>query len=299
MYDKRKGAKRMKDKLLTFFDEGEGSGSESGQAAADQTGSETTRPATEETEEDLDADFEALIKGKYKAQYDARFQQGINARHKDYMQNKQQLESLNPMLDMLKEKYGVSDVSELQKAIMDDDSYYEQEAMDRGMTVEQLKYMKQMERENKAYKEREQETIKEQMQREKIEGWLRQETEFKQKAPEFSLRAELANPEFERLLAAGVNVETAFNVIHQDEIMSGAMNYTAKKAVEKTVNDIKARGMRPSENGLGTTAAKQKENGWRNDRGRNPGNGKQGQKRKKRSHSDRRREKHEKQIIFD
>lgn len=257
MHDKRKGAKRMKDKLLTFFD-GEGTGSESGQAAADQTGSETTRPATEETEEDLDADFEALIKGKYKAQYDARFQQGINARHKDYMQNKQQLESLNPMLDMLKEKYGVSDVSELQKAIMDDDSYYEQEAMDRGMTVEQLKYMKQMERENKAYKAREQESIQEQMQREKIEGWLRQEAQFKQKAPEFSLRAELANPEFERLLAAGVNVETAFNVIHQDEIMSGAMNYTAKKAVEKTVNDIKARGMRPSENGLGTTAAEPK-----------------------------------------
>lgn len=256
MYDMRKGAKRMKSKLLTFFD-GEGTGSDNGQAAADQTGSDTTQVAAEE-KEDLDADFEALIKGKYKAQYDARFQQGINARHKDYMQNKQQLESLNPMLDMLKEKYGVSDVGELQKAIMNDDSYYEQEAVDRGMTVEQLKYMKQMERENKAYKEREQETIKEQMQREKIEGWLRQETEFKQKAPEFSLRAELANPEFERLLAAGVNVETAFNVIHQDEIMSGAMNYTAKKAVEKTVNDIKARGMRPTENGLGTTATEPK-----------------------------------------
>lgn len=253
---KRKGAKRMKSKLLTFFD-GEGTGSDNGQVAADQTGSDTTQVATEE-KEDLDADFEALIKGKYKAQYDARFQQGINARHKDYMQNKQQLESLNPMLDMLKEKYGVSDVKDLQKAIMDDDSYYEEEAMERGLTVEQLKYMKQMERENKAYKAREQESIQEQMQREKIEGWLRQEAQFRQKAPDFSLREELANPEFERLLAAGVNVETAFNVIHQDEIMSGAMNYTAKKAVEKTVNDIKARGMRPSENGLGTTAAEQK-----------------------------------------
>ena len=256
MYDMRKGAKRMKDKLLTFFD-GEGTGSDNGQVAADQTGSDTTQVAAEE-KEDLDADFEALIKGKYKAQYDARFQQGINARHKDYMQNKQQLESLNPMLDMLKEKYGVSDVKDLQKAIMDDDSYYEEEAMERGLTVEQLKYMKQMERENKAYKAREQESIKEQMQREKIEGWLRQEAQFKQKAPDFSLREELANPEFERLLAAGVNVETAFNVIHQDEIMSGAMNYTAKKAVEKTVNDIKARGMRPSENGLSTTATEPK-----------------------------------------
>ena len=256
MYDKRKGAKRMKDKLLTFFD-GEGTGSDNGQVAADQTGSDTTQLAAEE-KEDLDADFEALIKGKYKAQYDARFQQGINARHKDYMQNKQQLESLNPMLDMLKEKYGVSDVKDLQKAIMDDDSYYEEEAMERGLTVEQLKYMKQMERENKAYKAREQESIQEQMQREKIEGWLRQEAQFKQKAPDFSLREELANPEFERLLAAGVNVETAFNVIHQDEIMSGAMDYTAKKAVEKTVNDIKARGMRPSENGLGTTATEPK-----------------------------------------
>ena len=149
---KRKGAKRMKSKLLTFFD-GEGTGSDNGQVAADQTGSDTTQLAAEE-KEDLDADFEALINGKYKAQYDARFQQGINARHKDYMQNKQQLESLNPMLDMLKEKYGVSDVKDLQKAIMDDDSYYEEEAMERGLTVEQLKYMKQMEREKKAYKAR-------------------------------------------------------------------------------------------------------------------------------------------------
>lgn len=249
--------KKMKRKLLNFFD-GEGTGSESGQAAADQTGSETTQIATEEKEEDLEADFEALIKGKYKAQYDARFQKGFNARHKDYMQNKQQLETLTPVLDMLKEKYGVTDVKDLQKAIMDDDSYYEDEAMERGMTVEQLKYMKQMERENKAYKEREQESIREQMMREKVENWIRQESELKNKIPNFSLRDELSNPRFEGLLTAGVDVETAYNVIHQEEILSGAMNYTAQKAVEKTVNDIKARGMRPTENGIGGTGSEPK-----------------------------------------
>lgn len=244
----------MKNKLLSFF-EGE-AGSESGQAAAVQEAGETT--TNSEEEEDLDADFESLIKGKYKEQYSKRFQQGIDARHKDYMQNKKQLESLNPMIDMLKQKYGVADVKDLEKAIMDDDSYYEDEAMQRGMSVEELKYVKKIERENNIYKQREQESIAEQMRREKIENWVRQEAEFKQKMPEFSLRDEMANENFGNLLAAGVDVETAFKVIHQDEIMNGAMNYTAQKAVEKTVNGIKARGMRPDENGLGTTGTEPK-----------------------------------------
>ena len=52
-------------------------------------------------------------------------------------------------------------------------------------------------------------------------------------------------------LKSGVDVRTAYEVAHHDEIISGAMQFTAQKVKEKTVNDIRARGMRPSEGGLG------------------------------------------------
>ena len=79
--------------------------------------------------------------------------------------------------------------------------------------------------------------------------------------PGLSLEAEANDPEtgeqFMRLLSSGVDVRTAYEVIHKDDIISGAMHYTAQKVKEKTVNDIRARGLRPQENGAqGSTAAK-------------------------------------------
>jgi hypothetical protein len=57
-----------------------------------------------------------------------------------------------------------------------------------------------------------------------------------------------------RLLQNGIDVKTAFETIHHDEILSGAMMQTAE-AVRKNVTDsIKARGLRPSENGINAQA---------------------------------------------
>lgn len=51
---------------------------------------------------------------------------------------------------MLAQKYGVDpgDLEKLSSAIEEDDSYYEDEATRRGLTVQQLKEMKRIEREN-------------------------------------------------------------------------------------------------------------------------------------------------------
>lgn len=51
------------------------------------------------------------------------------------------------------------------------------------------------------------------------------------------------------LLRSGVDARTAYEVVHKDEIIGGAMQYTAQRVQEKVVNDIRARGMRPPENG--------------------------------------------------
>lgn len=245
--------KTMEDKmkyknLLHFFEgEGEGTGSESVQDAAEQETEETTE---EKTPEDLDAEFETMIKGKFKDQYHRRFQTAMDQRHKDYKQLQENAQTMSPVMDMLKAKYGVSELGELQNAILNDDSYYEQEAMQRGMSVEQLKYMKQIERENTQYKMQQEEYARQQAVRERTEQWRAQEEALRKEVPELDIRNELENPEFQRLLTSGVDMRTAYQVVHMDEIMSGAMGYAAKKATEKTVKGIQARGMRPDELGL-------------------------------------------------
>ena len=57
------------------------------------------------------------------------------------------------------------------------------------------------------------------------------------------------------MLKSGVDVKNAYMVVHMDDIMSGAMQYTAQQISQKTVNDIMARGMRPAENGANSTGA--------------------------------------------
>lgn len=235
-------------KILNFFGEGaEGAAGEAGaegvQAAAEQTTEDTTP-------EDMDAKFEAMIKGEYKEQYEKTFQKAFNMRHKDYKTMQETVNTMNPVMDMLKAKYGVQDVTALQEAILNDDSYYEQEAMERGMSVEHLKYMKKMERENAQYQRREAEQKKQEASRKQAQIWQRQEQELRELVPNLDIQKELQNEHFQQMLVNGVDMKTAYQVIHMDEIMSGSMAYAAKQAKEKTVKNIQARGLRPDENGI-------------------------------------------------
>lgn len=100
---------------------------------------------------DRNAEFEKLIKGEYKDLYDARVQDTIQKRLKSSKETVDKYNELAPTLEMLARKYGISDASDikaLNKAIEEDDSYYEDEALEKGITVEQLKSIRKMEREN-------------------------------------------------------------------------------------------------------------------------------------------------------
>jgi hypothetical protein len=67
----------------------------------------------------------------------------------------------------------------------------------------------------------------------------------------FDFRNELKNnPLFGQLLYSGIPLKTAYEVLHKDEILSGAMAYTAQKVREQVVKGIEAKGRRPIENGM-------------------------------------------------
>lgn len=223
---------------------------------------EETAPAAEvqkETAEptDLNAEFEALVKGKYKAQYDARMQDTIQKRLKGSKETADKLKAVSPILEMMGKKYGVdaSDISALTKAIEDDDSYYEAEAMERDMSVSQLKAIKKVERENAQLSRQ----LKESQDREKADRlhavWVQQEQATKQVYPSFNMEAELQNPEFVNLITNNVDVKTAYEVLHRDEIIPAAMQFAAQAVEQNIAKKIAANGVRPSENGMGSQAS--------------------------------------------
>ena len=118
---------------------------------------EEATPAAEVNQtatEDRNAKFEALIKGEFKDLYDAKMQNTIQNRLKGQKEIVDKYNSLTPVLEMLGKKYGVdaTDIEALNKAIEEDDSYYEEEALEKGMTVQQLKEVKKIERENASLK---------------------------------------------------------------------------------------------------------------------------------------------------
>ena len=206
--------------------------------------------------EERAAKFEALIKGEYKDLYDAKMQDTIQKRLKGTKDTVDKYNALAPTLETLAKKYGVdpTDIEALNHAIDEDNTFFEDEALEKGISVEQLKEIRKIERENADLKKQ----MREQSVRENADriyaGWLEQSNALKQVYPNFDLDAEIKNPRFVDLLKNNVDVRTAYEVLHKDDIIRGAMQFTADTVQTKLANNIIAGRNRPSENGIGQTS---------------------------------------------
>lgn len=200
---------------------------------------------------DLNAEFEKLIKGEFKEQYNQRVQDTVQKRLKGTQEMQARMEAVNPILETLASKYGVKadDITALSKAIEEDNSFYEEEAMEKGISVEQLKQIRKMERENADLKRQMQEQSTRDNANKLYASWMEQADKVKSIYPAFNLEAEMQNPQFVNLLRSNVDVRTAFEVLHHDEIMPAAMQYTAKTVEQNLANKFRANAQRPSENG--------------------------------------------------
>lgn len=231
----------------------QGDGAQNATVQAEAAGSDPVQTT------DLDAEFEELIKGKYKAQYDKRTQDTIQKRLKGSKEVVDKYNALSPMFEMLARKYGVeaTDTEALMKAIEEDDAYYEEEALEKGVTVEQLKAIKKMEKENAELRRQAQEREAKEKGAQLYAQWMDQAEKAKAVYPSFDLRAEMNNPKFLELLRANIDVRTAYEVVHKDDIIPAAMQFTAQAVEQKLTKKIMANGARPTENGLSSQGAAQ------------------------------------------
>ena len=206
---------------------------------------------------DRNAEFEKLIKGEYKDLYDARVQDTIQKRLKSSKETVDRYNALTPTIEMLAKKYGVdaTDIESLNKAIQEDDSYYEEEALEKGISVQQLKEIRKMERENAALKAQMEEAQRQENGKKLYSQWMQQADETKKVYPSFNIQTEMQNPKFLDLLKSNIDVRTAYEVTHKDEIIQGAMQFTAQTVESKLAKKIASNGTRPSENGMSSQSA--------------------------------------------
>ena len=133
------------------------------------------------------AEFEKLINGEFKDIYADKVQKTIQSRFKNSKdkENADKYKALAPTLELLSQKYNidVTNVEALNKAIMDDDAYYEEEAMRLGIPTDQLKATKKIERENSALKKQLDEREKYEQAEKKVANWMGQEKEAKKTFP--------------------------------------------------------------------------------------------------------------------
>ncbi len=77
----------------------------------------------------------------------------------------------------------------------------------------------------------------------------KQEAEARELYPKLSLKEELKDPRFAELLKCGLDVRSAFEVVHKDEILCASMEYAAREVERMMTNKLMAEGKRPMENG--------------------------------------------------
>ena len=194
-------------------------------------------------------------------EYNKEIQAIVQSRLRTAKNAEESLAKLAPALEVLARRHGLDaenmDYEAIAKAINDDDAYYEDKALEMGVSVEAAKRIDQQERDTARQQKEEARNLEEQKIHNHFRSLEQQGEALKKVFPKFDLRTELQNPVFARMTSpnVGVSVEDAYHAIHRKEIMSAGMQVTAQQTAQKISNAIQAGSRRPDENGTSGQSA--------------------------------------------
>ena len=232
---------------------GSAAGNNKGEGNANKSGISTTSDSKEAKR----AAFKDMIEGEYKNEFTETFQKAFDRRFKEAKGMEQSLNDQKPIMDILMQRYNVADgdVKKLLSAIEQDNVYWESAAEEAGLTVEQFKAMKKLERENAELQRMRQRQQGEQMAQQKLNAWYAESEKVKEIYPTFDFKAEAADRNFLGLLKSGLSVQQAYELTHMDEIKANAARVAAQTTGQQMAAKIQTKAARPKENGTSSQSA--------------------------------------------
>ena len=231
--------------------------SDSTQQASEQGAAANTHTEETKTDKPTRMSWDEIMADP---EYNKQMQSVVQSRLRTAKTAEDNLAKLTPAVELLARRYNLDptnmDYDALTKAINDDDSYYEDKALEMGVSVETAKKIDKQERDTAREKLQEQRTLEDQKLRNHYASLERQGEEMKKVFPNFDLQKELQNPRFLRMTSpsGGISVEDAYYAIHRNEIQTAAMQVTAQKTAQKISNAIQSGSRRPDESGTSSQA---------------------------------------------
>ena len=221
---------------------------------------ETDNPAEEKQDDKKQTKkaFKELLEEN--PDYNREVQSIVQARLRTAKVAEDNLSKLMPALEVLARKYGQDptkiDYDALSKAIHDEDEYYEDKALEKGISIAAAKEIDQRERQTVREQARQALAMQEQQFADHIRNLEQQGEKLKAQFPNFDLRKELQDPRFQRMTSpsGGLSVEDAYYAIHRQEIQAAAMQATQRQTAAKLSKSIQSGKHRPAENGTASQA---------------------------------------------
>ena len=178
-------------------------------------------------------DFEKLIRGPYKQAYDARVKSILQQRLKNSRETAEKYAAAQPVLELMRQRLGIEgeDYGAMEQAL--------RERLPEAPPAEQQR----QEADIQAGADR------------MVEAWQQRGREIQEIYPEFDLGKEMASADFRQLLRARVDMQTAYEILHKEEIIPAAMAYAAQTVEKKLAEKLRAEGIRPAENGVSQSGA--------------------------------------------
>lgn len=193
-------------------------------------------------------------------EYNKQMQATVKSRLREARDAQEAMQKLTPGLEVLARRYGQDpakpDYEALAKSISEDGDFYEEKALEMGVSVETAMKLDRQERDAARQQREQQQTLERQKFQQHIASLEQQGQALKQVFPSFDLRTELQNPAFARMTSpnVGLSVEDAYYAVHRKEIQAAAMQVTAQKTAQRLSNAIQANAQRPTESGTGGQA---------------------------------------------
>lgn len=212
-----------------------------------------------------------LIKSDdYKEEHKAYMDKTIGDRLKKYKGVEENLSKHKAILDVVASKYGVNPDDEnflevLQQKVDEDDSYYENYAMEHDISAPEARRIVTMERKAAQFDAQKAEMEKQEQMRQQI-MLLRQNAEkTKSQFPQFDLDTEMQDERFRRLCAVNNGDTTAaYMACHWNEILPATVQMASQKIQSQTAQAVAANKARPIENGISSSAPSVVQQDFRN-----------------------------------